>query len=79
MLCARMRIARNALETALDCLGQRVDMRSDALQMAADKRMHFNFWCEALPFRRKIPAATHDIVGKQQGDRSVIGPRPIVR
>ena len=78
MLGARMRIGRNALQTALDCLGQGIDMRGDALQMPANEGMHSNFWCKFLPFRRKIPAAAHDIVGKQQGDRTVIGAWPIV-
>jgi hypothetical protein len=45
-----MRIDGNALEAALDCLGQRVDMRRDAFQMAADQRMNSNFWHKRLPF-----------------------------
>ena len=74
-----MRIGRNALQTALDCLSQRIDMRGDALKMSANERMHSNVWRKLLPFRRKIPAAAHDIVGEEQGDGTVIGSRPIVR
>ena len=72
----RMRVRRNALQAALDCLGQRIDVRGDAFQMAAHQRVHRDLRRELLPFRH-IPAAAHDVVGEEQGDRPVIRPRTV--
>jgi hypothetical protein len=58
-----MRMGGNALQATLDCLRERIDVRRDAFEMAAYERMHSNLRREALPFRRKIPAAADNVVG----------------
>lgn len=69
-----MRSRGSALQTALDCLCQGIDVRRDAFKMAAYQGMHCDLWREPLPLSRNILAATDYIVREQQRDGSVIGP-----
>src|SRR2546423_14786691 len=46
---ARMNLSGSALQTALDCLCQRIDVLGNAFQVTADQRVHHDPRRELLP------------------------------